>query len=126
VPICVVYVGDLEDPNFSWDGGDWNGNAPRHLSPDFPPTFGPTYGPWSIIYRRIRDGQLPGRQTDWGAWVAPVTGREVVAVVEELYGDGYPMGDTFPHLQAALDRLLRWLESIDPARLYALVAMEVS
>jgi hypothetical protein len=125
MPICVVYVGDLDDPRFSWEGGDWNGNAPRHLSPDFPPT-GPPYGPWSIVYRRIKEGELPGKQTDWGAWVAKVTGGEVTALVDELYGDGYPMGASFPHLQRALDDLLRWVQTIDPARVYAIVAMEVS
>jgi hypothetical protein len=31
-----VYIGDLNDPSFRWDGGDWNGNVPTRLSPFFP------------------------------------------------------------------------------------------
>jgi hypothetical protein len=96
-------------------------NAPRALSPDFPPA-GPSYSPWSIVYDRIKDGEWPGKKTDWGTWVARVTGTEVAALVDELYGDG---GASFPHLQRDLDDLLRWLETIDTSRVYALVAMEV-
>jgi hypothetical protein len=54
--------------------------------------------------------------------VARVTGTEVAALVDELYGDG---GASFPHLQRDLDDLLRWVETIDTFRVYALVAMEV-
>jgi hypothetical protein len=28
---CSTYIGDLSDPSFHWDGGDWNGNIPRGI-----------------------------------------------------------------------------------------------
>lgn len=28
-----VYIGWLDDPSFSWDGGDWDGNVPVRRSP---------------------------------------------------------------------------------------------
>ena len=37
---CDVYIGDLDDPEFHWDGGDWNGNVPRAIASVFPPVGG--------------------------------------------------------------------------------------
>jgi len=30
---CSTYIGDLDDPSFNWNGGDWNGNIPRNKGP---------------------------------------------------------------------------------------------
>lgn len=57
VTYCDVYIGRLDDPRFSWVGGDWNGNVPTRLSPFFPPTFTGGYGAWSLFHQRIRDGR---------------------------------------------------------------------
>ena len=46
-----AYVGRLDDPNFHWDGGDWNGNVPHRLSPFFPPTIEPVY--WEVLRRIV-------------------------------------------------------------------------
>jgi hypothetical protein len=60
--MCDVFVGELDDPTFNWEGGDWDNNAPRRLSPTFPPV-GTSYGPWAVVYRRVQEGQLEGKQT---------------------------------------------------------------
>jgi hypothetical protein len=41
---CSTYIGDLEDPAFKWDGGDWNGNIPSGIGPIFPPEPEPYNG----------------------------------------------------------------------------------
>jgi len=30
-----MYIGDLEDPSFEWEDGDWNGNILGRISPAF-------------------------------------------------------------------------------------------
>jgi hypothetical protein len=37
---CSTYIGDLSNPAFHWDGGDWNGNIPSGIGPVFPKTAG--------------------------------------------------------------------------------------
>ena len=34
---CSTYIGDLDHPEFKWEGGDWSGNIPPRLGPLFPP-----------------------------------------------------------------------------------------
>jgi len=31
-----VYIGLADDPTFKWEGGDWNGNVPKRITPPFP------------------------------------------------------------------------------------------
>jgi hypothetical protein len=38
--MCAVYIGDLTASPFEWEGGDWNDNCPKRLSPEFPPIWG--------------------------------------------------------------------------------------
>jgi len=47
--ICTVYIGDLDDPTFNWEGGDWSGNIPKSISDEFPSMRGhynETYHAW--------------------------------------------------------------------------------
>jgi len=75
--ILDVYIGSLKDRKFSWDGRDWNGNVPRQRSPDFPDgdkAF------WEVR-RRITKGDLDGKQTDWGGWVARCNKSQIEAII---------------------------------------------
>ncbi|MCP4469376.1 MAG: hypothetical protein GY815_01605 [Gammaproteobacteria bacterium] len=33
---CSTYIGDLDDPEFSWEEGNWSGNIPWGLGASFP------------------------------------------------------------------------------------------
>lgn len=119
-----VYIGDLDDPSFSWDGGNWEGNAPHRESPFFPSgreAF------WRLM-RKIDSGELPGKQVDWGAWVARVTRREIEAFIKECYGAArlyQERGEVLGHLYDQLQELRRYVASLEDGKEYALVASEL-
>jgi len=60
-----VYIGRLDDPDFKWEGGDWNGNVPRRESPFFPDSPGRERLFYTVV-NRIETGRYTGKQTDWG------------------------------------------------------------
>ena len=64
MPICTVYVGAIDDANFSWDPAAVTSpysNLPRRLGPDFPPAqhMG-AHGAWSLVLARIESGVYVG------------------------------------------------------------------
>ena len=72
-----LYIGDLDDPNFHWEGGNWNGNSPRGATDVHVGVDRFTFGKFT---NKIGSGGLPGKQTDWGCWVVIPT-----AVIIDLY-----------------------------------------
>src|ERR1700688_389658 len=111
-----VFIGSLEDPSFHWEGGNWNGNIPHALTPDFP------YGrrDFAEVLRRIEVGIYVGKQVDWGAWVAKVDKQQI----ERLLGDLYV---TTPPAAPQVENLVKLRQAVgqlDADRQYALVAYE--
>ena len=51
--IVDVYIGLADDPNFKWEGGDYNGNIPKRITPVFP------------YVRRTADDLHPGSPESW-------------------------------------------------------------
>jgi hypothetical protein len=122
---CDVYLGRLDDPSFSWDEGDWNGNIPIRRSPFFPLAGLGYAAPFRVIHR-IEEGKYDGKQTDWGGWVARVTRMEVIELIRDLHvGNGLYTSDTSPHLKQELRDLLRYVLTLDPEETIALVASEL-
>jgi hypothetical protein len=120
-----AYIGDLEDHNFKWTGGDWNGNVPRQLSPTLVGCF------WAIV-RAIEAGRYPGKQTDFGGWVAKVTRQQLLEFVQENLeplrheadsGQPPPEGYQGAHFER-LQRVYAFLSTLEDGKLYALVAAE--
>jgi hypothetical protein len=74
---CSTYIGDLADPAFHWDGGDWNGNIPRGISPAFPPV--PTPNNYNRKFHDwVKSTKVTCKQTDYGGWVARVGNHTLV------------------------------------------------
>jgi len=117
----------LDDPSFQWDGGDWNGNVPKRLSPFFPPAQGPGLGAFSGFMRRLEDGRFIGKQTDWGGWVVPASKSTIESFIAELYDDdsNYGVASTMPHLASWLTELRSFVSSLDDDGQLALVATEL-
>jgi hypothetical protein len=118
-----VWIGDLDDPNLNWDGGNWNlGNVPLRLGPLFP--YPP---PFSHLIDAIRGGTLAGRQTDWAGWVAKCNKDEIKEFIAASYA-GDPnyetRGSPFGYLYDQMHELLSFVESLNGDRCYALVAAE--
>ena len=115
--ICVVYVGDLKDPTFRWKGGDWNGNVPARLSPEFPPMSGhynETFHAW------VKSTGIPCEQTDFGGWVARVNKVQIF----EFIAAAYCGSEELPWVASGLPELKRFVETLPENREYGLVAPE--
>ena len=122
-----VYIGGLDDPDFSWGSEAQEGEPPKRLSPFFPSTgrSGPTGargfpreypgGVFGELVGAIEEGRFEGRKVDWGAWVAAVTKEEIEAFVEERYGK---------REDDALRELRAYVASLRAGGRYALVAAE--
>jgi hypothetical protein len=118
-----VYIGDLDDPKFNWEHGDWNGNVPRPLGPDYPDAYFLLFK----VIDLIRSGGLAGQHTDYGGWVAKVGKQRLLELIEEWYA---PVGwskdpKQSPHLYEQLQKLRAFVSSLDGQGLYALVALEI-
>lgn len=115
-----VWIGWLDDPKFSWDGGDWNGNVPSPQSPLFPDGFEAFF----TLMHRIRNGTYSGKQTDWNGWVMPATKAQIGAFINEFYAgrEEYSESYPYPEFRRALLELLAFVAGLDENREYALVA----
>lgn len=114
---CSVYIGSLEDPNFKWDGGDWNGNCPKSLSPSFPPmsqAYNGDFHDW------VAKARVECKQTDFAGWVAKVTKSQIREFVKETYQGK----EDLPWVKGELIELDEFISSLDENRTYALVANE--
>lgn len=115
--ICDVYIGNLEDPKFKWDGGDWNGNTPRSLSPDFPPMsqhYNRDFKDWVAVTG------VECRQTDYGAWVARVTKTQIIEFITKCYKGQ----EDLPWVKDDLKVLKQFVTTLDENLVYGLVATE--
>ena len=118
-----VYIGRLDDPHFSWEGGNWNGNVPHAISPRFPE--GRTAF-WELI-KRIESGELDGKQTDWGGWVARVTKAQIEEFIRDIH-DAHPWYQSdspMPHMKERLDALRGFVATLKDDEKYALIASEL-
>lgn len=120
--MCWVYVGDLEDPGFKWEGGDWNGNVPRPISPDFPAEK----EHYHRIYREwVAKSGVECRATDWGTKVAKVKKQHILDYLAFCYGTDPTYTDNgLPHLVGQLRLIERLVGELDGERVYGLVASE--
>ena len=121
--ILDVYIGFLDDLNFAWDGGDWNGNVPHRKSPFFHDGHKAF---WEML-RRIEMGDLDGKQTDWGGWVARCKKSQIEAIIRDLY-EGHPWyepGSPMPHMEQRLKALKAYVAQLTDDDVYALVATEL-
>jgi hypothetical protein len=124
-----LYIGDLDDPQFSWDGGDWSGNIPKGIGPDFPPNRRQDYG---AFHAWVELKKCDWKQTDWGANVARVTKAEILDFIEFCYRDdpSYMDPERMLHWKGEaylVNQLLevrRFVSTLDDEKLYALVACE--
>ena len=108
--ILDVYIGDLDDPFFKWEGGNFDGNVPyfKHAFP-----FSDKWAAFWIVIKKIETGEFLGKQTDWAGWVAKVNKTQIAKLLRELYKEKGEEPDA-----GAL------LGALEEGRLYALVAVE--
>ncbi|MEX2461302.1 MAG: hypothetical protein WD469_08410 [Paenibacillaceae bacterium] len=104
-----VYIGELDDSNFDYDDGDWNGNCPARKS-DFFPRGREIF---RLMINKIETGELEGKRVDWGAWIARMLPYEMLTFVSEFYKD-----------TTEAQNIIRFIRQLEPNKRYALVASE--
>lgn len=116
--ILDVYIGSLDDPEFAW-----NGNVPRQKSPLFPDG----HKAFWEVRRRIAQGDLDGKQTDWGGWVARVKQSQIETFIRDLYEGHtwYESGSPMPHMEQSFKDLKAYIGQLNDNDIYALVATEL-
>jgi hypothetical protein len=114
---CSVYVGRLSDRSFKWDGGDWNGNVPRSISPEFPPAREHYNG---VFHAWVKHSGVECKQTDFGGWVAKVT----KAQIEDYLRYCYQGQEDLPWVAHGLPELQSCVSNLNAKTVYALVATE--
>jgi hypothetical protein len=125
-----TYIGDLDDPTFKWEGGNWDGNIPAGLSPSFPPYKGFSYV--DLFLKWVVASGCEYKQTDWGAWVAKVTKKQIQEFISVCYGadESYTNEEKAlrwqgkAYLVERLKSLTAFVDTLDETKLYALVATE--
>jgi len=115
----IAYIGDLQDVTFHWEGGNWNGNIPKRLSPNIWFAHDVRHTMLSLI----KEGKLIGKQTDWGSYVAKVTKKDIETVLNlvEARNEGI-----IPHFtENPLDDVKKYLGNLNSDTEYALVTAEL-
>ena len=108
---CSTYIGDLDDPSFSWDDGDWHGNIPRRLGESFP---GPLEHYNRQFHSWVAEAGVTWKQTDFGGWVAKVDKAQILEFIHYCYGSSS---------DKRIKELIRFVEELED-KTYGLVAEE--
>ena len=123
MPIHNVYIGDLDDPNFKWEGGDINGNVPKAISGSFPDC----YHLYFKLIKLIEEQRFEGKQTDFGGFVAKVKKKDIQEILSEWYSEKswvkHP--ETSPELHNDLQTLKKFVSNLDEDTVYGLVGTEL-
>ena len=104
-----LYVGRADDPRFTWEDGDCNGNIPEvvlHLA-----CLG--LGGCMDAMKRLESSKYGGKRLDWGACGAYLTKERIADFLHEFAPDA-----------GWLLKSLPMLKSLDESRLYVLFACE--
>lgn len=112
-----VYIGDLDDPSFDWEGGDWSGKLPVRQSNFFPAGN----QDFKTLVARIQSGRYDGKQVDWGGWVARLFPSEIMSFLDEQYT---PLKLKRCGCKKQVDSIRQYILKLDPNKKYALVASE--
>lgn len=124
-----MYVGDLDDPAFQWEGGDWDGNIPSAVTPNFPPPsqhYNADYFEW------VGNSGVEWKKTDFSGYVARVTKPQILEFIDFCYGpDPSYRGprrtrirNRKPHIVYDPNEIRDFVVSLSDAKEYALVAEE--
>ncbi|WP_462411545.1 hypothetical protein [Neobacillus sp. Marseille-QA0830] len=111
-----VFIGDLNDPEFNYQNGNWTGNIPKRISDFFPE-------PHSIFFniiKKIDNKEITGWQTDWGSWTAILFPSEMTEFIIDLYGK------KATEQNKKVQRLLTFVRQLDAEKQYGIVACEMS
>ena len=74
---------------------------------------------------KLKKGAFEGKQVDWGGWVAKVKKEEIIKFLNEIYDkEWFLKNKERIYVLQNLDKLKEYVNTLDPIKQYALVAME--
>jgi hypothetical protein len=100
-----------------------NGPAPS-ISPTFPGHGGPAY---SLLQTWLETKRLQGLATDWGSYAALARHSDIVAFIEQLYGErGTDIDGTrdLNHIDIRLAKLWAFVDTLPQDGMFCLAAEE--
>ena len=110
-----VFIGDLNDPEFNMEKGDWNGNIPSRINDFFPYSN----DAFSKIVDKVINHELSGKQTDWSSWTAALYPHQTSEVISYIYGLEVCRKDR------EIKNILSFIQTLDSNQQYGLVACEM-
>lgn len=113
-----VYIGFLDDKDFNYEGGDWNGNVPKRQSPFFP--FG--NDAYFMLLKKIKNDDYEGKKTDWSGYVAKVDKKQIIEFVDELKEKHKSL---LKFSDYGFPTIYDYINSLEDDKLYALVGVEI-
>ena len=120
-----LFLSYADDPTFSWEAGNWEGNVPKRVV-----VFDDLLGLQGCgqAHCLLRSPKYGGRQLDWGASGARLNKAQIIEFLTDFYsGDDKPPGvRLIGDLPAKrhLPEILSKLDDLPDDRLYVLVSCE--
>ena len=68
---------------FNYENGNWARNISKRISNLFPDA----HKIFFEIIKKVDNGEITGKQTDWGSWTAILYPSELADAMNELYGE---------------------------------------
>jgi len=106
--IMEAYIGNFDDPNYDFYGGDYNGNIPHRQSPFFPYP----HGIFDALSKTKSIADYEVRQLDWGAIGAKMSKQQL-----EIFIDSFADEKSFKDIR-------QFIQGLDADKTYVLVAFE--
>ncbi len=117
-----VYIGFLDDPEFSWGKAGQDGRLPSAKSPLFPGSSDEFFD----IINFIENGEFKGEKVDWGGWVAIVTKAQIIEFIDKHFSQNWINNNKngLEHLNDKLTQIKEFVNNLEEYKEYALVACE--
>jgi hypothetical protein len=94
-----AYIGDANDPNFKWNGGDYNHNLPKRITPNL-----------FNAYKIFNDKEFNFIKLDWGGFGAKVTKTQILNLLTK-YGSSNELTESVQSLKDDLEYVLVIMET---------------
>lgn len=118
-----IYIGFLDDPNFSWGKAGEDGRLPTAKSLFFPSSSSEFFD----LINSIEKGEFKGGQVDWGGWVAIVTKAQIIEFMDKHFNQNWINRhiNGLQHLNEKLTKIKEFVNNLEEHKEYALVACEL-
>jgi hypothetical protein len=115
-----AYIGELDDPDFDFYGGDYNGNMPHRISPVSGLPFCDYIG--KEIWHRVKSEDKNARQLDWGSCGVIMTKKEIKQFICALRREHRK--DLWGNEKERYEETRRFISTLEDGKQYVVVVYE--